>query len=86
MRRTALDCPNWRTTCWQLLEEHFTYLFALELDEIAVLDSTLIVQLIELYKRYLRARRRIEIVRPSCPTTDGVLHTLALDDPIPRLQ
>jgi len=36
---------------WSLLEEHFTYRLVLELDDLSVLQSNIIGQLVTLYKR-----------------------------------
>ncbi len=44
------DPPPLAEVLWELLERHFTYRLVLELDELHVLSSSLIGQLVRLYK------------------------------------
>ena len=67
------------SSLWQLLEQHFTYRLMLELDQIVLLNSTLIGQLIQLHKRI----REHDGVLRLCGLSShnrSVLHTCALDD------
>ncbi len=64
---------------WQLLEQHFTYRLMLELDQIVLLNSTLIGQLIQLHKRI----REHDGVLRLCGLSShnrSVLHVCALED------
>jgi anti-anti-sigma factor len=64
---------------WSLMERHFTYRLVLELDEIQMLNSYLLGQLIQLHKR---AERSGGIVR-VCGLSDyncRVLHSTHLDE------
>src|ERR1700753_1004839 len=45
------DSPPLAGTIWKLLEQHFTRRLVLECDELAVLHSTIIAELIALEKR-----------------------------------
>jgi anti-anti-sigma factor len=47
----AFDTPPLAKTLWAVLEQHFTYRLVLELDQVDLLNSHLIGQLVELYKR-----------------------------------
>ena len=42
--------PSFSSILWDLLDRHFTYRVVLELDEVEVLNSYLIGQLVKLYK------------------------------------
>ncbi len=45
------EAPNLADTLWKLLDQHLTYRLVLELDEVEVLRSSLIGQLVLLHKR-----------------------------------
>jgi anti-anti-sigma factor len=64
---------------WQLLEQHFTYRLMLELDQVVLLDSSLIGQLIQLHKR-IREHDGIMRLCGLSSHNRSVLHTCALDD------
>lgn len=64
---------------WDLLERHFTYRVVLELDQVRVLNSYLIGQLVQLYKLI----RRHDGVMRLCglsPYNLAVLRTCRLED------
>ncbi len=64
---------------WQLLEQHFTYRLMLELDQVVLLNSSLIGQLIQLHKR-IREHDGILRLCGLSSQNRSVLHTCALDD------
>ena len=85
LRKLEADCSGLSRLAdhmWQLLEQHFTYRLVLEMDEIAVLDSTLIAQLIQLYKRISEHDGVLRLCGLSAYNR-RVLHTCALDDRFP---
>jgi anti-anti-sigma factor len=47
----SLEEPPLADVIWEALERHFTYRVVLELDQVRVLNSHLIGQLVQLYKR-----------------------------------
>ena len=47
----AIDAPPLADEIWSLLECHFTYRLVLELDQVHLLNSHLVGQLVMLYKR-----------------------------------
>jgi len=53
---------------WSLLEEHFTYRMVLELDNLSILQSNIIGQLVKLYKRTKEHEGllRISGLSPKC--------------------
>jgi anti-anti-sigma factor len=67
---------------WDLLQQHFTYRLVLELDQIAVLSSTLIAQLIQLSTR-IREHDGVLRLCGLSPYNRHVLHTCALEDRFP---
>ena len=64
---------------WALLEQHFTYRLVLELDEVGVLTSNLIGQLISLYKR-IREHDGVMRLCGLSAYNCQVLHTCRLDE------
>jgi anti-anti-sigma factor len=67
---------------WSLLEQHFTRRLVLELDQIKVLNSRLIGQLIVLYKRIQQHDGVLRLCGLS-PYNRRVLHSCCLDDRLP---
>jgi anti-anti-sigma factor len=63
---------------WQVLEQHFTYRVVLELDEVEVLNSYLIGQLLDLYQRIEQHDGVMRLCGLS-PTNRQVLHQCHLD-------
>lgn len=64
---------------WTMVENHLTYRVVLELDQIQVLNSRLIGQLIRLYQRIREHDGLLRICGLS-PYNRRVLHQCALDD------
>ncbi len=62
----------------RLLQQHFTYRLVLELDQVPVLDSSLIGQLLELY-RWIEEHGGVMRVCGLSPYNRQVLHSCRLD-------
>jgi anti-anti-sigma factor len=76
------DPPHLAEQLWNLAQQHFTYRLVLELDRIKVLNSYLIGQLIQLYKRIQEHDGVLRLCGLS-PYNRRVLHTCSLDDRFP---
>ena len=76
---TQSDAPPLAEHLWGLLQQHFTYRLVLEFDEVGVLDSRLIGQLIQLYRRIEEHDGVMRLCGLS-PHNRQVLHTCRLDD------
>jgi anti-anti-sigma factor len=70
---------------WSLAQKHFTYRIVLELDQIRVLDSYMIGQLIQLYK-LIRGHDGVLRLCGLSPYNRRVLHGCALDDRFPAYE
>ena len=68
---------------WTLLEKHFIYRLVLEMDEVELLPSLLIGQLVMLQKRVLQHDGALRLcgLSPSCA---GALHLCRLDKALPN--
>ncbi len=78
----ACDAPPLADEVWDQMCRHFTYRLVLELNQIPVLDSCLIGQLVQLYKRI----REHDGVMRLCGLSGynrQVLHTCNLDNHFP---
>jgi len=64
---------------WDLLQRHFTYRLVLELDQVELLDSHLIGQLVRLYKRIAERDGVMRLCGLSAYNLD-VLRTCRLDE------
>ena len=64
---------------WEMLQRHFTYRLVLEMDQVSVLDSHLIGQLMRLYKRIRRHSGVMRLCGLS-PYNLHVLETCRLND------
>jgi anti-anti-sigma factor len=64
---------------WSLLEQHFTYRLVLELDEVRLLNSYLIGQLIQLFQRIEEHDGVLRLCGLS-PDNCEVLHACRLDE------
>ena len=64
---------------WSLLQQHFTYRLVLELDEVGLLGSLLIGQLLQLYRRIEEHEGVMRLCGLS-PHNREVLHTSRLDE------
>lgn len=67
---------------WELLEQHVIYRLVLELDQLAVLYTALIGQLLLLHKRLSIDGGALRLCGPS-PHNQEVLHLCRLDDRFP---
>jgi anti-anti-sigma factor len=64
---------------WDLLERHFTYRVVLELDQVSLLNSHLVGQLVQLYRR-IRQHDGVMRLCGLSPHNLDVLRTCRLDD------
>jgi len=76
------DAPPLADHLWQLLQQHFTYRLVLELDDVEVLNSYLVGQLLELYRRIAKHEGVMRLCGLS-PYSRQVLHACRLDDRLP---
>jgi anti-anti-sigma factor len=81
----AVDPPRLADQLWSLLQQHFTYRLVLELDQLLVLNSHLIGQLIDLYKR-IRQHEGVLRLCGLSPYNRRVLHTCCLEDRLPAYE
>lgn len=77
--RAEMDVPELATGIWDLMQRHFTYRLVLELDQVDVLNSHMIGQLIRLYKR-IREHDGVMRLCGLSPHNVKVLRTCRLDD------
>jgi anti-anti-sigma factor len=73
------DAPELAERLWRLLEQHFTYRLVLELDGVRSLNSYLIGQLLDLYRRIQEHDGVMRLCGLS-PYNCQVLHACRLDD------
>lgn len=64
---------------WSVLQQHFTYRLVLEMDDVEVLDSYLIGQLLELYRRIEEHDGVLRLCGLS-PHNRRALHACRLDE------
>ena len=69
---------------WELLQQHFTYRLILELDQVAMLSSSLIGQLIQLHKRIEEHDGVLRLCGLSSQNR-SVLHACGTGRPLPLL-
>lgn len=81
--RNAADTPPLADQLWSLMERHFTYRLALELDDVDLLHSYLVGQLLVLYKR-IREHDGVMRLSGLSPYNQEVLHLHHLDDRFPH--
>jgi anti-anti-sigma regulatory factor len=74
-----LEPPPLAERVWALLRQHFTYRLVLELDQVAVLNSHVIGQLVSLYRLICKHDGVMRLCGLS-PYNRWVLHTCHLDD------
>ena len=67
---------------WSLLEQHFTYRVVLELDQVPLLSSALVEQLLLLYRRIQEHDGVLRLCGLS-PYNRRVLHACRLDESLP---
>lgn len=77
-----VETPPLAERLWCLLRQHFTYRLVLELDEVEVLNSYLIGQLIQLFRRIEEHDGVLRLCGLSAYNRQ-VLHTCRLDDRLP---
>lgn len=75
----ATENPPLSANIWSLLERHFTYRLVLELDQVKVLNSYLIGQLVRLYK-LIRQHDGVMRLCGLSPYNLRVLRTCRLED------
>src|SRR3990172_13439935 len=73
------EAPALAEHLWSLLQQHFTYRLVLELDGVQMLNSYLIGQLIQLYRRIEEHDGVLRLCGLS-PYNRQVLHACRLDD------
>jgi len=71
--------PSLSAAIWDLLQRHFTYRVVLELDQVELLNSYLVGQLVQLYK-LIRQRDGVMRVCGLSPYNRRVLHACRLDE------
>jgi anti-anti-sigma factor len=76
------DAPGLAQSVWALLEQHFTYRLVLELDEVALLHSPVIGQLVLLSKRVHTRGGLLRLCGVSEPSRE-VLHLCRLESALP---
>ena len=74
-----LDTPPLAERVWSVLQQHFTYRLVLELDQIRLLTSRLIAQLVQLHRRIEKHGGVMRLCGLS-PHNCEVLHTCRLND------
>ncbi len=74
-----LDAVSLAEEIWSLLEQHFTYRLVLELDQVSVLTSHMIEQLMQLHHR-LEHRGGVMRVCGLSPYNCEVLHACRVDE------
>ncbi len=79
------DAPQLAERIWRLLQQHFTYRLVLELDQIRLLTSRLIAQLLQLHGRIEKHSGVIRLCGLSAVNRE-VLHTCRLDDRLPAYE
>jgi anti-anti-sigma factor len=77
--QTGSETPALAERLWSLLQQHFTYRLVLELDEVRILNSHLIGQLIQLYRRIEEHDGVMRLCGLSVYNRQ-VLHACRLDD------
>ena len=75
-------CPALAAQIWQLMEQHFTHRLVLELDQIPMLSSELIGELMQLY-RLIAEHDGVMRLCGLSPHNRAVLHQCRLDERLP---
>jgi anti-anti-sigma factor len=73
------DAPPLADRVWHLLQQHFTYRLVLELDQVRLLTSRLIAQLVQLHRR-IEEHSGVMRVCGLSPQNREILHTCRLDE------
>ena len=82
---SAPDFSTLGEEIWSLLEQSFTYRLVLELDEVCVLQSYLLTQLVMLSKRVQAHGGTLRLCGIS-PDNRSVIHVCRLDDYLPSYE
>jgi anti-anti-sigma factor len=77
--RAESDATPLADRLWSILEQHFTHRLVLELDDVGVLGSSLIGQLVELYRRIEEHDGMLRVCGLS-PENHAALHVCRLDE------
>jgi len=80
-----LDAASFAEQVWSLLEQHFTYRLVLELDQVSMLTSRLIEELMVLRRR-VEQHNGIMRVCGLSPYNCEVLHACRLEEQLPAYQ
>jgi anti-anti-sigma factor len=83
--QSEADAPQFAERIWRLLQQHFTYRLVLELDQVRLLTSRILAQLIQLQNR-IESRSGIMRLCGLSPTNEEVLHTCRLDERLATYQ
>ena len=77
------EAPEMADRLWSILNNHFTYRLVLEMDEVAIMPSHLMGQLVMLQKRVLQHDGALRIchLRPAC---QDVLRITRLESILPN--
>ena len=73
------DAPPLAERVWRVLQQHFTYRLVLELNEVRLLTSRLIAQLVQLHRKIEEHGGVLRVCGLSAQNRE-VLHTCRLDD------
>jgi anti-anti-sigma regulatory factor len=85
LRPDADHLDNVANRLWSLLDKHFIYRLVLEMDEVEMLPSLLIGQLIMLHKRILYHDGALRLCGLSRPCAEA-LHFCRLDQALPSFE
>ncbi len=77
--KQVADLPPLADAIWEMMGRHFTYRVVIELNDIRLLNSYLVGQLIQLYKR-IRDHDGVMRLCGLSARNREVLHTCQLDD------
>jgi anti-anti-sigma regulatory factor len=80
---TAADSADLAERLWQTIQQHFTYRVVLELDQVGLLHSQLVGQLVLLHKR-LHSHDGVLRLCGLSDSNQEVLRTSRLDDRFPQ--
>jgi anti-anti-sigma factor len=80
---SAADSRDFAEQVWALLEQHLTHRLVLELGGVELIDSSLVGQLVRLYKRIHSHEGMMRVCELS-PTNESVLRACRLDGHFPQ--
>jgi anti-anti-sigma factor len=82
---TESGCPPLAERIWRLMQQHFTHRLVLELDQVALINSRVIGQLIHLY-RLIAEHDGVMRLCGLSPRNRAVLHQCRLDERLPAYE